>query len=157
MKKETFITLIAIVTLFSCYHAIPAQTDPLIKTEKQTIDVPYTVAHNYFINNDVKSVPAKITSQAEFEKYFGMAAVMGEDGMPTNIDFAKQFVIAADAGVTSKDVELTPASLAKEGKELNFSYNIKEGDERSYATHPFILIIVSKEYDANVKLNAIKK
>ena len=61
----------------------------------QKKDVPFEVAHNYFVRNDVtEPIPAKIASQDEFERYFGMAAFMGKKGQPTPIDFETQFVIA---------------------------------------------------------------
>lgn len=63
------------------------------KSQNQTGDIPYTVCEGYFVRNDADKVPlGKITSQSEFDKLFGMAAVMGRSITP--IDFSKQFVIA---------------------------------------------------------------
>ena len=56
-------------------------------------DVPYKVANGYFVRNDVKKLPnGKISKQKDFEASFGMAAVMGNDGRPTEIDFNNQSV-----------------------------------------------------------------
>ncbi len=146
----------AITALTACYRTMPINsTAAMAKLEQQSADIPYTVADNYFVKNTVKKVPAKITSQAQFDKYFGMAAVMGEGGLPTYIDFSKQFVIAVDAPETNVDTELIPASLKTDGKKLLFTYKTKKGEQRSYTTHPFALIIVSKEYNAKVTLQAM--
>ena len=40
----------------------------------QKKEIPYEVAKNYFVRNDVtEPIPAKIGSLDEFERYFGMA------------------------------------------------------------------------------------
>src|SRR5262245_32199737 len=52
--------------------------------------VPYTIAQRYFVNNtyhDGDLADPKITSQAEFNKFFSAAAIMGKNGRPTKIDF----------------------------------------------------------------------
>ena len=59
----------------------------------QKKDIPFEQAHNYFVRNDVtEPVPAKIGSQDQFERYFGMAAFMGKKGQPTPIDFNTQYI-----------------------------------------------------------------
>ena len=120
------------------------------KTQQQNFSsVPFTEADRYFVRNDVDGrVPAKITKQSEFDSYFGQAAVMG--AQPTPIDFSKQFVIAVDMPDTNRATTLSPKSLRKTGGSLIFSYTAKQGGTQSFTTHPLLLIIVDKKYEADV-------
>ncbi|MGG6231792.1 copper resistance protein NlpE [Tenacibaculum sp. SDUM215027] len=125
------------------------------KTNK-AVAVTYKVASRYFIKNNVEELPSKIDSREEFEKYFGAAAVMGKNGMPTSIDFEKEYVIAVTVDASNKSTELQPVSLTKEGEKINFDFSVIEGSETSYTTRPSLVIIVSKEMDGNVTTNPIK-
>lgn len=123
------------------------------KTQQQNnlSSIPFTEADRYFVRNDVKGrVPAKITKQSEFDSYFGQAAVMG--AQPTPIDFSKQFVIAVDMDDTNLTTTLSPKSLRKTDRQLVFSYTAKQGGAQSFTTHPLLLIIVDKKYEADVTL-----
>ena len=114
-------------------------------SSKKSID--FTEAENYFVNNNVTGeAPAAITSQDDFNKYFGMAATMSPDGNPTAIDFSKQFVITKVLPVTSKETEIEPVSVTKNGNQLVVEYTVKEGEEMSYSICPFFAIILAKEY-----------
>lgn len=118
--------------------------------------VPYTEAHRYFVRNDLNGLPpAKITTQAQFDRCFGMATVMGPDGQPTEIDFTKQFVIAVSTPVTNRATRITPLSLRRgtDGN-LTFSYKIKQGKEQTYSIQPLLLIVVDKKYEGSVSLEA---
>lgn len=116
----------------------------------------YKVASRYFIKNDVTELPSKINSREEFEKYFGAATVMGEDGKPTPIDFEKEYVIAVTVEASNKLIELQPISLTKTGEEINFDYSVTEGGETSYTSRPALVIIVSKKIEGNINVNPIK-
>src|SRR5690606_37581358 len=105
MKKlSIFLLGILLSPLFMACNSEKAEDT----TEESTAtDIAYKIAKNYFIKNDVEGVvPEKITSQEEFEKYFGMAATMGEDGTPTPIDFGNEYVIVADLNTTTRNVAL---------------------------------------------------
>ena len=92
--------------------------------------VKYQVAKNYFfVNNSPYSGLLKITTEQELGKYFGMAATMGKDGQPTEIDFKKQFLIA----------KILPETL-------HVKYNIQRGEKQSYTMQPFSLLIVDRQY-----------
>ena len=41
-----------------------------------------------------KATNVELTTQEDFNRYFGEAAYMGKDGEPTKIDFNEDFVIA---------------------------------------------------------------
>lgn len=119
-----------------------------------TENVPYTVADHYFVRNDVAGeVPSKITDGAEFEKYFNMAAVMGENGLPTAIDFESQYVISVAKPETCKDTEIIPVSLVREkGGKVVFTYKVQSGEGRSYSIVPCCILVVDRKFDGDVVL-----
>ena len=65
--KQLSLLLAAALCLAGCEH------------DGHSDGVPYKLAEHYFLRNDVnaRKVPAQIKTQAEFNRYFGMAAVMG--------------------------------------------------------------------------------
>ena len=80
----------------------------------QKKEIPYEIAHNYFVRNDVTAlIPAKIVSLDEFERYFGVAAFMGKNGQPTPIDFEKQFAITTVLPETNHSTELPPSFISR--------------------------------------------
>lgn len=110
--------------------------------------VEYSVAQNYFFNNDAENPTAlKITSQSDFERYFGESAVMGKDGEPTKIDFSRQFVIAKVLPETDRATELVPTGIAKRGKTLRLRYTLKQGEKQSWSSVPFFILILDKKYE----------
>ncbi len=116
--------------------------------------VPYTVADHYFLKNDVAGeVPSKLSNRADFEKYFGMAAVMGVNGLPSAIDFDNQYVIAVTEPQTNMNTEIQPVSLTR-GKDhkVVFKYKVELGDDVSYSIRPILIIIVNKNFDGEVVL-----
>jgi len=116
--------------------------------------VPYTMADHYFLKNDVTGeVPSKLSNRADFEKYFGMAAVMGVNGLPSPIDFDNQYVIAVTLPQTNTNTEISPVSLTR-GKDhkVVFKYKVELGDDMSYSINPILVIIVNKEFDGDVVL-----
>lgn len=142
MKKliNMFMGLLVLCLMNSC-----AQT---LTTEG---DVAYTEGHNYFVRNDVTEVPTMITTQEQFERYFGMAAVMGKNGMPTAIDFTKQYVIAAVMPLTDIQTEMSAHSLKQKGDTIVFTYRVKRGEQQSYTMRPMLMIVVDNKYKGVVK------
>ena len=115
----------------------------------------FTIANNYFFRSDA-TIPEspKITTQEQFDSLFGAAAVMGEGGQPTEIDFTKQFVIAVVLPETDIETSLSPVSLTKEDDVLTFTYKCQQGEKRSYTTQPVLAIVVDKSQETDiVKLN----
>ena len=124
----------------------------------QKKDVPFTIAHNYFVRNDVtEPVPAKIGSLDEFERYFGMAAFMGKNGKPTPIDFETQFAIAVVMPETNHSTELHAESLTDDGSKLVFTYRADVADkENTWTQVPMLLIFVDRQYECEiVELNQL--
>src|SRR5574344_24011 len=77
--------------------------------------IAYRVADHYFLNNDVKEMPApKVDTERTFHRLFGEDAVMGQNGIPTTIDFSKEYLIAVCKPETHISTELTPVSLTKD-------------------------------------------
>ena len=115
----------------------------------QKKDVPFEVAHNYFVRNDVtEPVPAKIAAQGEFERYFGMAAFMGKKGQPTPIDFETLFAIAVVLPETNHSTELQSESLIDDGQKLTFTYRADVSEkENSWTQVPVLLIFVDRQYE----------
>ena len=111
--------------------------------------VKYKLAGGYFVRNDVEGrVPGTISSQSLFEECFGVAAVMGEDGLPTPIDFSKSSVITIDLGekTVSTVMEILGVDLP-EANRIRVLYKVKEGEPISYSERPCAIIIVDKKYD----------
>lgn len=144
----------------SANAAIDARTGASeIVADNSCKSIHYAIAKNYFVNNNLDSLPpVKITDEVVFNKCFGMAAVMGKDGQPTAIDFSRQYVIAVTLPVTDTMTVLKPKKLVKgaDGR-LTFSYTVKRGKKMSYSIQPLLLVIVDKKYDGEVTLKAINK
>jgi hypothetical protein len=118
-------------------------------------DIPYTIARNYFVLNDYKKgdlVDPKITSLATFNKYFGMATTMGEEGKPTDIDFSKQYVIPVIGELSDRYPEIEPVSLKQKDGQIFVNYKITEGEKSTAIFCPLLLFIVDNKYEGEVKL-----
>jgi hypothetical protein len=158
--RKLFISLVAVLAIII---SMPCQGSSKQKSHarvsKSVIrnvkgNIPYTIAKNYFVRNDVTDFkPKKIDTQKDFENVFGMAAFMGKDGEPTNIDFGKQYVLAVMMAPTNHSTDIKPISLKRNGtmKSLVFTYNIKQDKvKQSYTITPCLLIVVDKKYDGKV-------
>ena len=123
------------------------------KVEK---DIPYKTVDNYFVRNDVEGTPpTTIKASDEFERYFGMAATMGPDGRPTDVDFNKYYVICVALPPTDLDTGLSVESLSEaRGGKLILRYEIRRGEKRSYSIRPLLLLMVDKKYEMPVELKA---
>lgn len=109
--------------------------------------VPYTIARNYFVRNDAKFQGSKLIKNAEdFQAIFGKAAVMGENGTPTPIDFDKQFVLAIVRPETNVNTQITPNTLTADDNELKFNYNILQGRSQGHNIVPALILIIDREY-----------
>ena len=158
MKKNVIkIALGLLIFSFTACNTDAKKTEETTNTEQTTdaeeTTVSFKTAENYFVKNTVKEpVPVKITTQKEFDNYFGMAATMGENGKPTPIDFSKEYIIVADYADTNKQVEMTPVSLEQKGGDLVFNYTVTEGEDAGFTSHPFLMLIVSNDTTGNVVL-----
>jgi len=134
--KKILTCLLAAVTLAACSHNVQSES------------IPFEVAHNYFVRNDVSSVPVKINSQEAFERCFGMAAFMGRNGQPTPIDFSRQFVIAIVLPETAHSTEIAAERLTQEGDDLVLTYQVSVAEkENTWTQVPQLLLIVNRDYE----------
>ena len=113
-----------------------------------TTEVPFTELDHYFFRNG-QQIPQdpKIDTAEEFATFFGAAAVMGEGGKPTPIDWAHEFVIAVVNPVTDCATELAPESLRLDGGELVFTYTETVGEKQTWTMQPILLIKVDRKYE----------
>jgi hypothetical protein len=122
------------------------------------VNVTYTVAQRYFVNNTITSIDnPKIETSEKFNEIFGRAPVTGQGGSPTDIDFTKQYVIAVMQPETNRATTLTPVSLQKNEKnEVVFTYRVEKGEEKSYTMVPALILIVDKTSDGRVVVQETK-
>lgn len=113
------------------------------------MSVPYSEVEHYFLKNGAE-LPAdpKIDTQEQFDSLFGAAAVMGDDDLPTLVDFENYFVIAVALPPTSRDVDLEDRQLLDDGETLTLEYSVDRDDEfRTFETQPLLLIAVNRHYE----------
>lgn len=125
--------------------------EAVVNVVPESQDVPYTIAKRYFVKNTVTDFKeVRIADKETFDKYFGMAAVMGKDGQPTTIDFENEFVIPVVLPKTNHEMQIVPVSLKNNGRgELLFSCRVDTLNEVSYTIRPLLLIVVSKSFDTD--------
>lgn len=159
MIKNVLVIAMFAIVLGSCNTAKNEKVDGVnaIETKEETKSeaVPYAIAKGYYVLNTVKNEKVeslRITSQDHFDRFFGMAAVMGKDGKPTEIDFKKSFVLALVGQPSEKDTTFEIAKLVENGDALELTYVIKQEDEvRTFTTHPCVILIVDKTYEKDVR------
>lgn len=155
MKKTASVLLVAALAMVSCQNAKPVSDKETASAETgMNMKVPFVVAKNYFIKNTVGDKPTfveKITTQEDFEALFGAAATMGESGMPTRIDFAKQYVIAVLNPSTDMLTSLNMPTLSKNGNTITLAYEEKVEGKQSYTMRPNLILVVDNQYQGEIK------
>lgn len=116
-----------------------------------TSEVPFTELDHYFFMNG-REIPQnpKIDTAEEFADLFGAAAVMGEGGQPTPVDWAHEFVIAVVYPVIDFAAEIAPESLVLTDGELVFTYTETMGEPQSWTMRPLLLVKVDRKYEAEI-------
>jgi len=124
-----------------------------------TGEVPYREETHYFVKNNLSEPPmGKFTSQAQLDSCFGVAAVMGPGGVPEQIDFSREFVIAVSQPVTSVETRIEPVSLRKNGSgSMVLDYRVVRGDDIGYFIQPCLLLVVRGSGQTDVELREIEK
>jgi|SRR5690606_41496868 len=155
MKKQFILLTVASGLLFTACQSgstsSETQKDTLEITDAQNQKIPYQLASNYFIKNTVKDpIPNRIDNQEEFDNYFGTATTMGKNGTPTPIDFSKQYVIVVDYKETTDKTDLEVVNLENKDEELVLTYQVILGEQTSFKTHPFLLVILDKNITGEV-------
>lgn len=160
MKKIILPLCISSLTLLlSCNDKDKTQQSNITKETKtenfSVSSVPYKEAKNYFVKNTYKSgdlANPKITSQEEFDKIFGMATTMGENGKPTSIDFTKEYAVAIIENASDKTTTLKINTIEKNNDKVVVNYSKNEGEKQTFSTQPFLLLIIDNQYKGNVEL-----
>lgn len=133
---------------------------PLVELKTTMIQdtIPYTIAQNYFVKNTVEAIEnPKIETDAVFNSYFGAATTMGNNGKPTAVDFTKEFAIAIVLPKTDNATTIQPVALKKDvNHSLVFEYKVAVGDKQSYTSRPFLLVLVDKKWEGQVRLKKVK-
>lgn len=130
MKKLTHVILLTFISLlfYNCNN-------------NNGNSISFILAKNYFVKNTFDSCGVyKIYNQDNFNRIFGMATVMGENGKPTPINFNNEGIIAIISNATDT---LKTISVNSDNKSIN--YNIINGEKLSYTIKPFQIIIVKKD------------
>ncbi len=137
-------TLLGIVSCHTSRHAAEQSTSV-------TETVAYTQADHYFVRNDVTTFKNQvIASQSEFDALFGAAAVMGEGGLPTTIDFSRQAVVALMHAPVNSDLELKVSQLSVSKGKLCVHYaEVVNHTSLSYTQTPLTLLVVDKSLVAD--------
>ena len=116
----------------------------------RSLEVPYRLATGYFFRNDavIDILPHSITSEDQLLSYFGMAATMGEGGIPTTIDFERSMVIPIVLPPTDKYTDIVIQSLLRTGdNQLTLRFHVERGNEsRTYTIIPCKLLIIDGSY-----------
>lgn len=115
--------------------------------------VPYKEAKRYFVKNNIGEVAEnpKLISQQDFEKIFGAAAVMGKDGLPTAIDFSKEFVVAKIEKSSANTIELIPVSVSKKDNLIEIKYKKIVGEKQTYTSQTAMILILDKIYNKEIR------
>ena len=126
--------------------------------KNKPMNIPFHIAERYFVNNDIQVKPSYvITTEKIFNQVFGCAPVMGKNGMPTKIDFSKEYVIAICKPEIDTETSLNAVSLKRAtGKNLVFTYRTIQGAKMTYTIRPCLLIVVSKKYSGKVSFKEIR-
>lgn len=98
---------------------------------QESENVEFKEGTHYFVRNDVEDVPLVLNSEAERDSVLGMAAVMGEGGLPTEIDFSKESAINIVLPETNCPTDLHVKSVVKNGDSLIVSYEAVRQEECS--------------------------
>ena len=156
MKRFLLILSLASVALLCCQCNTSKE---LRQAKKGAKSVPYTVLQNYFVRNDVNATKLQrliIDNEKDFNAYFGPAAVMG--GMPTDINWKTQYVIAVVLPETNRTTNIIPKDVKQSPGNVIFEYALNHGHKTSYRQVPFSAVAVNRAADAqNLQVFFIEK
>ncbi|MCH2228773.1 MAG: hypothetical protein MK105_00415 [Crocinitomicaceae bacterium] len=159
MRFVINILILTSIVLLSCQNnSKNRNTSNKTEVNSESIDIPFVVAKNYFVKNSIQQLDnPKIETQTKFNEIFGIATTMGKDGMATEIDFSKQYVIAVVKPETDLSATIEPVSLKKnEAGEVVFTYSYATGEKQTYSTRPNIAIILDKSENGDVVIREVK-
>lgn len=145
MSRIFSIMAVVAVALVCCQCTTSKE---LRQAKKGAKDVPFTVIENYYVRDNMrfdKTQHLIIDNQQDFDACFGAAAVMG--GMPTDINWKKQFVVAVLLPVTSQATTVTPLEVKQSPGNVIFKYQVMRGRTTSYTMMPFAAVALNRSAD----------
>jgi len=144
--KKTLILFLSMTTLILlCCQCAPSQ---LRQARKGATEAPYQVLENYYVHNNVDCSKLQrliIDNEQDFNGYFGPAAIMG--GLPTDINWQKQYVIAVLLPQTNRPTMVTPLEVKQSPGNIIFEYRVNRGNKTSYKLVPFAAIALNRSAD----------
>lgn len=145
MKKLTIILSLTIVALFCCQCATSKQYRQAMKGAKS---IPFKTLENYYVRNDVKHDQLQrfiFDNQQDFDAVFGPASLMG--GLPTDINWKRQFVVAVLLPETNRPTMVTPMDVKQSPGNIIFYYQVNRGRKTSYTLVPFAAVALDRSVD----------
>ncbi len=146
---KTIILSITTILIFILTSCKTNDTQKIVKNKK---DIPFEIAKNYFVKNTVENnlLNLKISTQEDFEKYFGMATTMSKNGKPSPVNFSTQYVIAIVNKEAEKNINIAPQSLIQNEGNITLTYSITEGENQSYTSRTALILIIDNKYSEDL-------
>ena len=144
MRRVAIILSLTAVALLCCQCA-PSQYQ---RAKKGAKSVPFTVLEHYYVRNDVDCSQIQrliLDNKEDFEAYFGEGAVMG--GMPTDINWKRQFVVAILLPATRKATMVTPLEVKQSPGNVILYYQVNTGRKTSYTLVPFTAVAIDRSVE----------
>ena len=144
MKKFLQLALVAIVaamSLTSCDMNFYGGT-PTAYGQLDNYYVINDYYNQYYYDNSASKLV--ITDSYEFRQVFGQASINNRYGVPTDVDFRREFVVAVILPVTNRYTEIEPVSVNREGDRVYFTYQVFRGAMQSYYTQPFTAVVLDR-------------
>ena len=144
MRKVAMILSLTAVALLCCQCA----TSQYQRAKKGAKSVPFTPLEHYYVRNDVDCSQIQrliLDNKEDFEAYFGAGAVMG--GMPTDINWKRQFVIAILLPATRKATMVTPLEVKQSPGNVILYYQVNTGRKTSYTLVPFTAVALDRSVE----------
>jgi hypothetical protein len=130
----------------------------MLPAKNETL-VSYNLAYNYFVKNSFlpnESISLKIDDEFHFLEIFGYATLMGDEGMPTEIDFSLKNVLVVIEKYSNNNASILPIKLAMSNEKiLIFEYEVVVGIEQSFQIQPYLILIVDKDKSKRVEFRRI--
>jgi len=121
------------------------------RIEKGASPISYQTLDNYFVRNDVECKKLQkliFDNENDFHAYFGEAATMGSNGMPTEVNWKTQYVMAVVLPETDRSTTVTPIKVSQNGVSVILYYQVKRGSRNSYTMVPFTAVALDKPASA---------
>jgi hypothetical protein len=141
MRKTALILTLVLVALLCCQ----CSTSQYSQAKKGAKDIPFVVLENYYVLNNVDCSKLQrliIDNEQDFNSFFGPAALMG--GMPTDINWRRQYVIALLLPVTNKQTMITPKEVKQSPGNVILYYQVNTGRKTQYTLVPFVAIALER-------------